>query len=119
MLDSVSDGIISIDEEGVVTTINQIAKEIFSTGHVDDLVGKNIDELDLPEGAGFLNMLRVKTMKQGGVGYVQPGRGSFPQLAETNRFIASVGAIPTHTWNNGMSDGEQAIEELLHLSGLL
>jgi PAS domain S-box-containing protein len=46
VLDSVSDGIISIDEEGVVTTINQIAKEIFSTGHVDDLVGKNVDELD-------------------------------------------------------------------------
>jgi len=49
VLDSVSDGIISIDEDGVVTTINQIAREIFGTGQAIDLVGKNIDELDLPD----------------------------------------------------------------------
>ena len=49
VLDSVSDGIVSIDEDGVVTTINQIAKEIFGTGHTFDLVGKKIDELGLPD----------------------------------------------------------------------
>ncbi len=49
VLDSVSDGIISIDEDGAVTTINQIAKEIFGTGHAFDLVGKNINELVLPD----------------------------------------------------------------------
>jgi transcriptional regulator of aroF, aroG, tyrA and aromatic amino acid transport len=49
VLDSVSDGIISIDEDGVVTTINQIAREILSAGDAFDLVGKNIDELGLPD----------------------------------------------------------------------
>jgi len=52
-------------------------------------------------------------MKRGGVGYVQPGSGSFPWLAETNRFILDAGGIPTHTWLDGTSDGESRMEELL------
>ena len=71
------------------------------------------EKLELPEGASLLNTIRAKTMKQGGIGYVQPGAGSFPQLADTNRFILNTGAIPTQTWLNGLSDGEKAIEELL------
>ncbi|MBN1436351.1 MAG: hypothetical protein JW936_04695 [Sedimentisphaerales bacterium] len=71
------------------------------------------DKLEFPEGASLLNTIRAKTMKKGGVGYVQPGEGSFPKLAETNQFILNAGAIPTQTWLNGCSDGEQAIEELL------
>ena len=49
VLDSVSDGIISMDEQGDITTINQIAREIFSAGHDSDLIGKNIHELGLPD----------------------------------------------------------------------
>src|SRR5690606_21938919 len=57
--------------------------------------------------------IRSKTMKRGGVGSVQPGEGSFPTLADMNAFLLSAGAIPTHTWLTGMSDGEQALDELL------
>jgi hypothetical protein len=52
-------------------------------------------------------------MKRGGVGYVQPGPGSFPVMAEMNRFTLEAGAIPTLAWLDGTSDGEGCLEELL------
>jgi hypothetical protein len=57
-------------------------------------------------------LIRAKTMKKGGVGYVPPGQGSFPLLADMNKFILEAGAIPTLTWLDGTSDGEQCLEEL-------
>jgi len=61
-------------------------------------------------------LIRSKTMKKGGVGYVQPDRGSFPLMADMNRFAFASGAIPTLTWLDGTSDGEQAIDELVAVS---
>lgn len=72
-----------------------------------------IAERDLPQGADLQALIRAKTMKQGGVGYVCPDAGSFPRLADTNRFILAAGGIPTLTWLDGTSDGEARIEELL------
>ena len=57
-------------------------------------------------------LIRAKTMKKGGVGYVQPGAGSFPLMAEMNRFVIEAGAIPALTWLDGTSEGEKCIEEL-------
>jgi hypothetical protein len=65
-----------------------------------------------PAGPKLQNLIRAKTMKQGGAGYVQPGQGSFPWMADMNRFILECGAIPTLTWLDGTSDGEQRIEGL-------
>jgi hypothetical protein len=65
-----------------------------------------------PEGAKLQNLIRARTMKQGGVGYVQPGAGSFPLMADMNRFILECGAIPTLTWLDGTSAGEKALDEL-------
>lgn len=79
-------------------------------------LGIDAKSLGLPEGRDLLNTIRKKTMKRGGVGYVQPGKGSFPRLADTNRFLLAAGAIPTVTWLDGTSDGEQAIEELLQVA---
>ena len=75
----------------------------------------NVDAatLELLEGRSLLDTIRAKTMKKGGVGYVQPDHGSFPKMAETNRFFLDAGAIPTVTWLNGLSQGEQDIAELL------
>jgi len=73
-------------------------------------------KLGIPEGRDLLNTIRVKTMKQGGVGYVQPDKGSFPTLMKTNEFLLAAGAMPTWTWLDGTSDGEQAIEELLDVA---
>ena len=79
-------------------------------------LGADSVQLGLPEGRDLLNMIRAKTMKRGGVGYVQPDKGSFPLMADTNRFILAAGGMPVHTWLDGSSDGEQAIEELLDVA---
>ena len=74
------------------------------------------DGLDLPDGPKLLNLLRSKTMKKGGVGYVQPGRESFPLMADMNRFALQCGAMPAVAWFDGASEGEQAMEELLRVA---
>jgi len=79
-------------------------------------LGVDIDPSSLPEGRDLLNTIRAKTMKRGGVGYVQPDSGSFPLMADTNKFVLAAGGIPTLTWLDGTSEGEQAIEELLQVA---
>lgn len=69
----------------------------------------------LPEGKDLLNLIRAKTMKKGGPGYVQPDKGSFPSLADTNAFVLAAGGIPTATWLDGTSNGEQQIERYLEV----
>jgi hypothetical protein len=61
-------------------------------------------------------MIRQKTMKQGGAGYVRPDAGAFPTIEAMNRFVLEAGGIPVHTWLNGMSDGERDIERLLEVA---
>ena len=63
-------------------------------------------------GAPLQALIRARTMKQGGAGYVRPDRDSFPLMAEMNQFVLEAGAIPTIAWLDGMSEGEQAVEEL-------
>ena len=79
-------------------------------------LGADAKPLGLPEGRNLLNTIRSRTMKRGGVGYVRPDKGSFPLMADTNRFILAAGGMPVHTWLDGTSDGEQAIEELLDVA---
>jgi hypothetical protein len=79
-------------------------------------LGVNAEPLGLPEGRDLLNTVRTKTMKRGGVGYVQPDKGSFPLMADVNKFILTAGAIPTLTWLNGLSKGEQQIENLIDIA---
>jgi hypothetical protein len=83
------------------------------TGFWTDKLTADASKLDLPEGPDLQARIRARTMKKGGAGYVRPEQGAFPGLAETNRFIAAAGAIPTMTWLDGTSDGEAAIDELL------
>ena len=73
------------------------------------------DIKELPEGRPITDLIRAKTMKQGGVGYVKPDSGSFPKMAEMNEFSLLCGAIPTFTWLDGCSNGEQSIEELVEV----
>ena len=63
----------------------------------------------------FQNMIRLKLIKRGGVGYIQPGPEAFPTVQEVNRFVVECGALPCAAWLDGTSPGEQAIEELLEL----
>lgn len=66
-----------------------------------------------PEGAELQSLIRLKTLKQGGVGYVRPDQGAFPAMADMNRFVMNGGAIPTLAWLDGTSEGEQDLERLL------
>lgn len=79
-------------------------------------LGEDVSELDLPHGSGLQRVFRAKTMKQGGVGYVQPGPASFPLLEDMNRFSLACNAIPTLAWLDGTSVGEQAMEELMDVA---
>lgn len=97
------------------------AQEIFEddqklAGFWADKLGVDGHELDLPDGPGLQELIRAKTMKRGGVGYVQPETGSFPEIADMNRFVLAAGGIPAHAWLDGTSEGEQAMEELLEVS---
>jgi hypothetical protein len=57
--------------------------------------------------------IRAKTMKAGGVGYVQPSGPDFPSASEVNAFSRAQGAIPTLAWLDGTTAGEQCLDELL------
>lgn len=73
-----------------------------------DTLGKAIDSPPVLQG-----LIRAKTMKSGGVGYI-PARGEdFPRLEDVNRFILDNGAIPTFAFLDGTSSGEQRMGELL------
>ncbi len=67
-------------------------------------------------GADLQALIRSKTMKQGGIGYVQPDGGSFPMLSEMNAFVLEAGAIPTLAWLDGMSEGESPAEQLVEMA---
>ena len=60
-------------------------------------------------------LIRSKTMKKGGVGYVAPTPDSFPTLDEMNKFIINCGAVPTLAWLNGLSAGENDVDRLFEL----
>ncbi|MBE2233126.1 MAG: hypothetical protein IAE85_06500 [Anaerolinea sp.] len=69
----------------------------------------------LAEPARFQNTARAKLMKRGGVGYVQPSHDAFPRVEDFHRLITACGALPCAAWLDGVSAGEQAMEELLGL----
>jgi hypothetical protein len=97
------------------------ANEIFSDKEKlakfwSEKLGVEIEQSALPQGRKLLDAIRAKTMKRGGVGYVAPDKGSFPVMADTNRFLLASGAIPVHTWLDGTSQGEKDIEELLDVA---
>ncbi len=61
----------------------------------------------------FYNKVRAKLMKRGGVGYAQPGEGSFPRIEEVHRLIVACDALPCVAWLDGTTSGEQKLDQLL------
>ena len=82
-----------------------------------DKLGLALDQVTAQIGDApvFQNLVRSRLMKRGGVGYVQPSPQSFPVVEDVNRLMVACGALPCAAWLDGMSAGEQVIEELLHL----
>jgi hypothetical protein len=69
----------------------------------------------ISDAPAFQNTVRSKLMKKGGVGYAQPGAGTFPTLEDVTRMITACQALPCATWLDGTTAGEQAMPELLEL----
>ncbi len=69
----------------------------------------------IDRGPQMQDLVRSRLMKRGGVGYIQPGPGSFPTVEEVNAVIIACSALPTITWLDGTSEGEQSAEELFGL----
>jgi hypothetical protein len=65
--------------------------------------------------AGFQNTVRSKLMKRGGPGYMQPDAGTFPCVERLHELAAHGHALPCAAWLDGLSEGEQAMDELLTL----
>lgn len=65
VLDNISDGVVSIDREGKVTTINKVASRVY-TCKADEIIGKSIKTIDLPQYAILkcLNGSNLKNVKQ-------------------------------------------------------
>jgi len=81
-----------------------------------DKLSVDAESLDLPEGRELLDIIRARTMKRGGVGYVQPDAGAFLKMAEMNRFVLAAGGIPVLAWLDGTSDAESRIKRLLEVA---
>jgi hypothetical protein len=67
----------------------------------------------LSQSATFRDTLRSKLMKRGGPGYTQPDRTTFPALDDAIAMIRSAGAIPTITWLDGTTSGEEDANRLV------
>jgi len=76
---------------------------------------EKVERLMGPHGdaPGFQNLVRARLMKRGGVGYVQPGPGSFLTIDRFHALIEACAALPCAAWLDGLSEGEQAMPELL------
>ena len=61
------------------------------------------------------NTVRSKLMKKGGPGYMQPGPDTFPPVQKVHDLAWLCGALPCAAWLDGLSPGEQAMDELLGL----
>jgi hypothetical protein len=61
----------------------------------------------------FLNLVRARLMKRGGVGYVQIQSGMFPTLDAFHEMILACGALPCAAWLDGTSEVELKAEEWL------
>jgi len=57
--------------------------------------------------------IRAKLMKRGGVGYMQPGPDTFPDYDAVTEAMILAGGVPVHGWLDGLSEGEQHIDEML------
>jgi len=65
--------------------------------------------------AELQELLRLKLMKYGTIGYIAPQKGSFPELEEVINMVKNTDALPTSTWLDGTNDGEKNIKKLLTL----
>lgn len=107
-------------ERHICSAYDEKARAVY--GDTASLVAYWAKKLNLPEDQAatlladppvFQGLLRSKTMKAGGVGYVKAQSTEFPSLDEVNQLILSNGAIPTFAFLDGTSAGEGRMNDLL------
>ncbi len=109
-------------ERHVCTAYRRKAEEFFVDNSERAAFWREKLGLDEKQAASLINdsvglegLIRSKTMKQGGVGYVKPNPDSFPSLEKMNAFTLACGALPAIAWLNGESPGERDPGALLDL----
>ncbi len=112
----------NVTERHVCEAYDRKAREVFPepaarTAYWAEKLGAPLEKIGgiLDDPATLQGLIRAKTMKAGGVGYVQPAGPDFPGVAEFHAFILANGAIPTQAWLDGTTDGEADPEALLDL----
>jgi hypothetical protein len=112
----------NITERHVCTAYREKAEEVFSDKNALAEFWAEKLSLDTASATKLIadpvkleGTIRSKTMKSGGVGYVQASPKSFPALQEMNDFTLACGAIPCIAWLDGMSDGEKNPDKLLDM----
>jgi PAS domain S-box-containing protein len=81
VLDNIGDGVISIDRDGKITTINRVARSVLNCDH-DEMTGKDVKEFDLPDfdileclsGKKYTNVQKNLITKKGRFQYLATGR---------------------------------------------
>ena len=111
----------NVTERHITLAYAQKAQQVFDDAGAlkkfwCDKLDTDFDASAFGESVLLLNTIRAKTMKAGGVGYVQADASSFPAMAQMNEFVLAAGGIPTLAWLDGTSEGEQEMEELLAIA---
>jgi hypothetical protein len=77
--------------------------------------GPDVPDRSTASDPRFLNWLRGRLVKQGGIGYVRPGPETFPPAETFIRFVEECSALPCAAWLDGTSGGERDPDRLLDL----
>ena len=104
----------NVTERHVCTAYRQMAEKRFQGGELAAYWSEKLGKFE-ENPVKLEALIRSKTMKRGGVGYVAPTPESFPTLEEMNKFIVNCGAAPTLAWLNGLSAGENDVDRLFEL----
>ena len=108
-------------ERHLVEAYDRKSRAVFPSGG-EDLVRFWANALDLPcdrveslieDGNSFRDTLRSRLMKRGGVGYTEPDPSSFPTLDSVIALAQEIGALPTCTFLDGTSPGEEDMGSML------
>jgi hypothetical protein len=107
----------NVTERHIIKTIYEKAKTHFEnpTAFWSDKFGLDFEYVAriCEDSESIQNFLRKKLMKQGGAGYVQPTRDTFPLIDDFQQVVEACGAIPCAAWLDGTTPGEKNISHLL------
>jgi PAS domain S-box-containing protein len=90
VLDNISDGVVSIDRKGEVTTINKVASRVYDCS-ADEIIGKSIKSIDLPQYA-ILKCLDGRSLKNVKQNLINP-KGRYQYISTCRPIRDSSGMV--------------------------